>query len=61
MTVCLLTSLLWYHDMIDPLNDSDLTVARLMRENLEPLLLEYKVDLGIYGHHHSYQVSSWWW
>lgn len=26
-----------------------------MRQTLEPLLVKYKVDLAIWGHHHSYQ------
>ncbi len=34
---------------------SDQFVAQQLRDNLEPLLLEYKVDLAMWGHHHSYQ------
>ena len=35
----------------------DNPVAKLMREELEPLLLKYKVDVAFWGHHHSYQRS----
>lgn len=34
---------------------SDQQVAALMRLNLEPLLLKYKVNLALWGHNHSYQ------
>ena len=30
-------------------NASDLVVANLMRKNLEPLFMKYKVNLGVYG------------
>ncbi|XP_003387473.1 PREDICTED: probable inactive purple acid phosphatase 27 [Amphimedon queenslandica] len=34
---------------------SDLVVSKELQDNIEPLLLEYKVDLAFWGHHHSYQ------
>lgn len=34
---------------------SDQGYATLMRETLEPLLVAAKVDLALWGHHHSYQ------
>uniref|UniRef100_A0A1X7U7G6 Purple acid phosphatase n=1 Tax=Amphimedon queenslandica TaxID=400682 RepID=A0A1X7U7G6_AMPQE len=34
---------------------SDLVVSKELQDNVEPLLLEYKVDLAFWGHHHSYQ------
>lgn len=33
----------------------DQPVASLLREHVEPLLLEHRVDLGLWGHHHSGQ------
>jgi len=33
----------------------DLPVAKLLKEHVEPLLYEYKVDIAFWGHHHSYQ------
>lgn len=33
----------------------DQTVAVALREALEPLLMKYKVDMCLWGHHHSYQ------
>lgn len=38
--------------------DSDQVVARLLRSNLEDLLLQYKVNLAVYGHNHVYQRHS---
>jgi hypothetical protein len=35
--------------------DGDQTVAIDLRKNVEPLLQKYKVDLGFWGHHHTYQ------
>ncbi|KAL6748336.1 Metallo-dependent phosphatase-like protein [Haematococcus lacustris] len=35
--------------------DGDQTVASALRQDLEPLLLEAKVDLTLAGHHHTYQ------
>jgi len=35
----------------------DQTVASLLRENLEDVLVKYKVNLAFWGHHHSYQRS----
>eukprot|EP00698_Gefionella_okellyi_P016921 TRINITY_DN4890_c0_g1_i1.p1 TRINITY_DN4890_c0_g1~~TRINITY_DN4890_c0_g1_i1.p1 ORF type:complete len:597 (+),score=70.63 TRINITY_DN4890_c0_g1_i1:184-1791(+) len=35
--------------------DSDQIVAQLLRDQLEPLLFQYKVDVALWGHHHSYQ------
>ncbi|XP_064404192.1 uncharacterized protein LOC135349586 [Halichondria panicea] len=44
---------------IDSTNDSpksgDLPVSELLRATVEPLLKESKVDLAMWGHHHSYQ------
>ncbi|CAM9414414.1 unnamed protein product [Laminaria digitata] len=34
---------------------NDQPVAKLLRDSFEPLLIEHEVDLGVYGHHHSYQ------
>jgi len=39
----------------DGVSGSDQTVARALRASVEPLLVEYGVDLGLWGHHHSYQ------
>jgi len=36
---------------------SDQTVAHLLRENVEELLVKHGVDLALWGHHHSYQRS----
>lgn len=36
-------------------DDGDLTVAEQLQKNVEPLLKKYKVDLALWGHHHSYQ------
>ena len=33
----------------------DQPVATLLRENLEDLLIKYRVNLALWGHHHSYQ------
>ncbi|CAM9562615.1 unnamed protein product [Choristocarpus tenellus] len=33
----------------------DQPVARLLRSEVEPLLLAHEVDLAVWGHHHSYQ------
>jgi len=35
--------------------DGDQPVAKLLRQSVEPLLYKYKVDLALWGHHHSYQ------
>eukprot|EP00640_Fibrocapsa_japonica_P000631 CAMPEP_0113945674 /NCGR_PEP_ID=MMETSP1339-20121228/49363_1 /TAXON_ID=94617 /ORGANISM="Fibrocapsa japonica" /LENGTH=632 /DNA_ID=CAMNT_0000951363 /DNA_START=100 /DNA_END=1998 /DNA_ORIENTATION=+ /assembly_acc=CAM_ASM_000762 len=35
--------------------DSDVAVSDLMKQELEPMLMEHQVDIGLYGHHHSYQ------
>ena len=44
---------------VDSTNDSpgggDLPVATQLQANIEPLLKKYKVDLALWGHHHSYQ------
>jgi hypothetical protein len=37
--------------------DGDQTVATLLRKHVEPLLLQYHVDMAWWGHHHSYQRS----
>lgn len=37
---------------------SDQEGAKLLREHVEPLLFKYKVDLALWGHHHSYQRTS---
>jgi hypothetical protein len=46
---------------IDSTNNSpgggDLTTAAALRESLEPLMNNYKVDAAFWGHHHSYQRS----
>lgn len=34
---------------------SDQTMAALMRQHVEPLLLKAQVDVALWGHHHSYQ------
>lgn len=34
---------------------SDLSVAALLQEHVEPLFMKYKVNLAMYGHHHSVQ------
>eukprot|EP00924_Labyrinthula_sp_SR-Ha-C_P012368 snap_masked-scaffold_10-processed-gene-4.35-mRNA-1 protein AED:1.00 eAED:1.00 QI:0/-1/0/0/-1/1/1/0/623 len=34
---------------------SDYTVARRLKKHIEPLMIDFGVDLAIYGHHHSYQ------
>ncbi|CAM9462002.1 unnamed protein product [Discosporangium mesarthrocarpum] len=42
----------------DPIPCShDQPVARLLRSELEPLMMMYGVDLALWGHHHSYQRS----
>jgi len=33
----------------------DLPVSDSLRDSVEPLLMKYKVDLALWGHHHSYQ------
>jgi hypothetical protein len=33
----------------------DQTVASLLRQSLEHMMVEYKVDVAFWGHHHSYQ------
>ena len=33
----------------------DLDSAKDLVRNIEPLLIQAKVDLGLWGHHHSYQ------
>lgn len=38
-------------------DDGDLTVAKQLQANIEPLLKKYRVDLALWGHHHSYQRS----
>jgi len=35
--------------------DGDLVVAKLLRKELEDVLRKHKVDLALWGHHHSYQ------
>ncbi|GAQ85317.1 purple acid phosphatases superfamily protein [Klebsormidium nitens] len=44
---------------IDSINDDepdgDLPVGRELKRWIEPLLREYKVELALWGHHHSYQ------
>jgi len=40
---------------VSSLFPGDLEVAEELRGALEPLMLRYGVDLGVYGHHHSYQ------
>ena len=44
---------------VDSTNNSpgagDQTVAVQLQANVEPLLKKYKVDLALWGHHHSYQ------
>jgi len=37
---------------------SDQAVSRLLRATVEPLLLEAKVDLCMWGHHHTYQRTQ---
>jgi acid phosphatase type 7 len=37
---------------------SDVNVAAMLQSNIEPLLYEYKVDVGFYGHNHVYQRHS---
>ena len=39
-------------------SSSDQAVGRLLRANIEPLLLETKVDLCMWGHHHTYQRTK---
>jgi len=34
---------------------SDIVVSAELKESLEPLLVQYQVDLALWGHHHSYQ------
>ena len=34
--------------------DGDTTTSEYMRESFEPLLRDYKVAIGFYGHQHSY-------
>eukprot|EP01099_Mayorella_cantabrigiensis_P005525 TRINITY_DN4468_c0_g1_i1.p1 TRINITY_DN4468_c0_g1~~TRINITY_DN4468_c0_g1_i1.p1 ORF type:complete len:158 (-),score=25.30 TRINITY_DN4468_c0_g1_i1:60-500(-) len=36
-------------------NGSDAYVGLLLRDSIEPLMLKYQVDVGFWGHHHSYQ------
>eukprot|EP01099_Mayorella_cantabrigiensis_P003707 TRINITY_DN2796_c0_g5_i2.p1 TRINITY_DN2796_c0_g5~~TRINITY_DN2796_c0_g5_i2.p1 ORF type:complete len:480 (-),score=100.71 TRINITY_DN2796_c0_g5_i2:193-1632(-) len=38
-------------------NASDNYVAGLLRQYIEPLMIKYQVDVGFWGHHHSYQRS----
>jgi len=59
---------------IDSLNNMNWTgdqpVAQLLRDNIEPIMLKYRVNLAFWGHHHSYQRTcpvfqencgpSWW-
>lgn len=33
----------------------DLPVSKSLRQHIEPLLIKYKVNLCLWGHHHSYQ------
>jgi len=33
----------------------DQTVATVLRDHIEPLLIQYRVNLAFWGHHHSYQ------
>ena len=35
--------------------NEDQAVATYLRQSLEPLFLQYKVDVTLHGHHHSYQ------
>jgi len=35
----------------------DQPIARLLRQHIEPLLFQHKVDMAWWGHHHSYQRS----
>jgi len=46
---------------VDSLGDNvpngDQPVASLMRQELEPMMLKYKVNLALWGHFHSYQRS----
>jgi len=35
--------------------DGDQPVAALLREHVEPLLMQYQVDMAMWGHHHSFQ------
>lgn len=34
---------------------TDQSVAQLLRQVIEPLIVKYNVNLGLWGHHHSYQ------
>jgi len=36
-------------------NDSHANVSALLRQEIEPLLVKYRVDVVLWGHHHSYQ------
>lgn len=36
-------------------NSSDTYVSILLRDHIEPLMFKYQVDVGFWGHHHSYQ------
>lgn len=42
----------------DGSSSSDQGVGRLLRSSIEPMLLEYKVDLCMWGHHHTYQRTK---
>mmetsp|Transcript_14566 Transcript_14566/g.19155 ORF Transcript_14566/g.19155 Transcript_14566/m.19155 type:complete len:623 (+) Transcript_14566:77-1945(+) len=33
----------------------DLAVGEELKESIEPLMMKFKINLGVYGHHHSYQ------
>jgi len=41
----------------DSSTDADQPVAKLLRQSIEPLLLKFRVNLCLWGHHHSYQRS----
>jgi hypothetical protein len=49
------------HDKIvwPPENNSDQGIAWLLRHSLEPLLLQYNVNLALWGHHHSVPFFQW--
>lgn len=40
---------------IDSLFPDDLKVAEMLVKEVEPLLVKHRVDLALWGHHHSYQ------
>ena len=42
----------------DGADSSDQAVGRLLRATIEPLLLASKVDLCMWGHHHTYQRTK---